>query len=69
MVIISGRERKVLDKWFGNLPVDLVAEHGLFWKEKGKKWLMLKPIRRGWVKKNNPLLNRYAEKLPELRFY
>lgn len=30
VVIISGRDRETLDKWLGNLPVTLVAEHGAF---------------------------------------
>src|SRR5690606_9431671 len=32
VVIISGRDKDCLDKWFGHLPVDLVAEHGGFYR-------------------------------------
>lgn len=28
VVIISGRDKKALEGWFGNLPIQLVAEHG-----------------------------------------
>ncbi|MEW6746098.1 MAG: bifunctional alpha,alpha-trehalose-phosphate synthase (UDP-forming)/trehalose-phosphatase [Planctomycetota bacterium] len=30
VVIVSGREREYLDKWFSHLPIELVAEHGAF---------------------------------------
>lgn len=36
VVISSGRDRRKLDEWLGDLPIDLAAEHGAFYKEKGK---------------------------------
>lgn len=36
VVISSGRDANFLDKWFGKLPIDLAAEHGAFYKEKGE---------------------------------
>jgi trehalose 6-phosphate synthase/phosphatase len=35
VVISSGREKNILDKWLGHLPVGLAAEHGAFYKENG----------------------------------
>lgn len=32
VVIISGRDTKTLEQWFGDTPVDLVAEHGGFYR-------------------------------------
>lgn len=64
VIINSGRKRSTLENWFGHLPVDLIAEHGLFLKDKNKKWKMLKPVRKGWKKKVMPMLNYYVEKLP-----
>jgi trehalose 6-phosphate synthase/phosphatase len=32
VVIISGRDSKTLEQWFGDTPVDLVAEHGGFYR-------------------------------------
>jgi trehalose 6-phosphate synthase/phosphatase len=64
VVIISGRNRKVLEKWFGHLSIDFAAEHGLFIKEKYKTWRMLKPISKNWKKKILPILHKYEEKLP-----
>jgi len=64
LVIISGRDRATMDKWFSNIPVNLVAEHGVVIKEKNKKWKLLKPVRKSWKKKINPIMNLYAERLP-----
>lgn len=38
VVIVSGRDRKFLEKVLGDLPIDFVAEHGFFMKNKGEKW-------------------------------
>lgn len=35
VVVCSGRDRKTLDRWLGDLPVRLAAEHGAFHKENG----------------------------------
>lgn len=35
VVINSGRDHFTLEKWLGNLPVSMAAEHGAFYKENG----------------------------------
>ena len=35
VVISSGRDRDTLEEWFGQLAIDLAAEHGACYKEKG----------------------------------
>ena len=34
IVLISGRDKETLQKWLGELPVDFVAEHGAWFKER-----------------------------------
>ncbi len=36
VIVTSGRNRPTLDKWLGNLPIGLAAEHGAFYKENGE---------------------------------
>ncbi len=36
VVINSGRDRQILDKWFEGLGLDFAAEHGIFYKENGQ---------------------------------
>lgn len=35
IVINSGRDHFTLEKWLGNLPVSIAAEHGAFYRENG----------------------------------
>lgn len=35
VVINSGRNHQILDKWFAGLPIDFAAEHGVFYKDDG----------------------------------
>src|SRR5215213_4046520 len=64
VVIISGRDRHTLKNWFSHLPINLVAEHGIWLKEKNHAWRLLKPVRSNWKKKIIPIMNHYAERLP-----
>jgi trehalose 6-phosphate synthase/phosphatase len=48
VVVISGRPINVLEKWFGELPVNLVAEHGAFHKMKGSNWVQTLPLNASW---------------------
>ncbi len=64
VVLLSGRDKSTLEKWFGHLPIEMAAEHGLLLREKNKKWKMLKPVRKNWKKKIIPILQEFSEKLP-----
>jgi trehalose 6-phosphate synthase/phosphatase len=63
-VLISGRDRNVLQNWFGGLGVNLVAEHGVWVREKNEDWKMLKPLNNEWKPKILPLLEMYTDRLP-----
>ncbi len=64
LILISGRDRETLEKWFGRLPVHLIAEHGLFIRERNKKWKLRKPVRKQWMKKIMPVLRALMARLP-----
>jgi trehalose 6-phosphate synthase/phosphatase len=64
LIIVSGRDRNILDKWFKHLNVDLVAEHGAWIKEKGKEWVLTKPLTSEWKQKLYPTVKLYADRLP-----
>jgi trehalose 6-phosphate synthase/phosphatase len=38
VVVISGRRKETLGNWLSELPVNLVAEHGIWTKLKGRDW-------------------------------
>ena len=64
VVIISGRSRRDLEDRFGNLPLSLVAEHGVWLRPKGSDWRMLKTITADWKERVRPILQLYVDRLP-----
>ncbi len=62
IVISSGRDRHTLEKWLGKLPIDLAAEHGAFYKEKGKWYKNAQEIE--WDKEILNILEHAVEKTP-----
>lgn len=64
VVIISGRKRSYLEEWFGNLKLDLIAEHGAWTKLHNGKWEQKKGLRADWKKEILPILQAFAEKTP-----
>ncbi|HWV98899.1 MAG TPA: bifunctional alpha,alpha-trehalose-phosphate synthase (UDP-forming)/trehalose-phosphatase [Candidatus Acidoferrum sp.] len=64
VVIVSGRPRRDLEEWFGRLPVDLVAEHGVWLRRKGEEWRMLRALTTEWKERVRPILQLYVDRLP-----
>ena len=64
VVIISGRERETLDRWFGDLNIGLVAEHGAWIKERGGEWEIIEPLEDTWKKEILPILELYVDRTP-----
>ncbi len=66
VVLISGRDKDTLQNWFGDLPVGMVAEHGV-WTRKpqaGESWEMIQPMTSEWKQSIRPILEMYANRLP-----
>ncbi|MBX6423920.1 bifunctional alpha,alpha-trehalose-phosphate synthase (UDP-forming)/trehalose-phosphatase [Thermosulfurimonas sp. F29] len=63
VVLISGRDPDTLDRWFGDLPVDLVAEHGVFIRE-GGRWHSVREFDQDWKEVIRPLLELYTDRTP-----
>lgn len=64
VVIISGRPRRDLEGWFGGLPVSLIAEHGVWLRERGGEWRMLRAMTTDWKERVRPILQLYVDRLP-----
>ncbi len=68
VVLISGRHADELEKWFGRLPLSIVAEHGAAVKRTGNKsWNTIEKIDTHWKKSVLPILEKYAAKTPKAR--
>lgn len=64
VVLISGRDRRTLERWFGTLSLGLAAEHGIWTKEKNGSWKLTKPSTNGWIAQIRPLLDSFVDRLP-----
>ena len=64
IILTSGRDKHTLQSWFGELDIGLIAEHGIWLKEKNKKWRLIKPLNSEWKEEIIPVLETYAGRLP-----
>ena len=63
MVIISGRPRETLESWFGDLSLDLVAEHGAWIRIDGT-WNPIEPMINTWKEQIRPIIEIFVDRTP-----
>jgi trehalose 6-phosphate synthase/phosphatase len=64
LALVSGRDKNTLQNWFGTLNIAMVAEHGVWNKDKQGDWQLIKPLDNTWKPKILPILQVYADRLP-----
>jgi trehalose 6-phosphate synthase/phosphatase len=65
VVIISGRDSVTLEKWLGNLPVGLIAEHGAKMRLKQLNWEnRVHADNNHWMHDIEAIMNKYVSKCP-----
>ncbi|HXA45912.1 MAG TPA: bifunctional alpha,alpha-trehalose-phosphate synthase (UDP-forming)/trehalose-phosphatase [Candidatus Angelobacter sp.] len=64
VTIVSGRPRQTLENWFGKLPISMIAEHGVWLRNKGSDWRMLKTVTNDWKQGVRPILQLFVDRLP-----
>lgn len=64
VVIISGRDRDTLTKWFKSLDIAIVAEHGAWIKKRTGETSTIEMLSNEWTKQILPLLELYADRTP-----
>jgi trehalose 6-phosphate synthase/phosphatase len=64
LTIISGRDGKFLDQWFGHLPVTLVCEHGAGIRIKNRGWHHDPNTDQSWKSYIRPVLQVFCERSP-----
>jgi len=65
VVIISGRKKEDLDRWFKDLHVNFISEHGVFIKRVGKDWQPLVSIPLEFKKTIRNIMEVYVDRLPQ----
>jgi trehalose 6-phosphate synthase/phosphatase len=64
LTIVSGRPRRILEEWFGKLPISLIAEHGVWLRNKNADWRILKTMTNDWKDRVRPILQLFMDRLP-----
>lgn len=64
VVIISGRDRNTLGTWWQNVPITLIAEHGVWKREVGKNWEVTENVKKDWMPLIRPVLETYVDRTP-----
>lgn len=64
LIIISGRDKLTLERWMGDIEADLIAEHGVWYKEGNEKWKTRDAISTNWKKEIIPILQSYTDRTP-----
>lgn len=62
--LISGRDRQMLDSWFRDVPIGVIAEHGAWMRTAGGDWGLIKPLAFEWKDQLRPLLQFYVDRVP-----
>ncbi len=63
VVISSGRDHSTLEEWLGHLPLDMAAEHGVFFKE-GNVWHRNLLTQEAWDAEILGILQTFVDKTP-----
>ena len=64
VVIISGRDKETITEWLGHLPLNLVAEHGAFYRLKNKQWRTTVWGDDEWKEMIRPILELSVDRTP-----
>jgi trehalose 6-phosphate synthase/phosphatase len=65
VVIISGRDKETLGKWFGKMSMDIVAEHGAWFKSGNESdWSMFSKLKNDWKEELRPIFNQFTLRTP-----
>lgn len=64
VVILSGREKNTLEEWFGHLPIDLIAGHGMWIRKANHEWEQLEILKADWKETLRPLLEMHTARTP-----
>lgn len=65
IILISGREKQQLESWFGDLPINLVAEHGCWVKESDGNWHSRCNVQNELKERVKAIMNTYVDRLPQ----
>ena len=64
VVIISGRDRATLEKWFIGRDYSLIVEHGVWMKVPGDEWKLIDVMKNEWKETIRPVMEVFVDRTP-----
>ncbi len=64
VIIITGRDRDTIQKWFGHKDYTLITEHGAWLKERNKDWELMERVDNKWFASIVPILESFTDRTP-----
>jgi trehalose 6-phosphate synthase/phosphatase len=62
--LLSGRLRGDMERWFGQLPVTLCAEHGLWLRPAGSEWTATAELHTDWKDQVTAIMEEFTRQTP-----
>ena len=64
VILASGRDRKTLEQWLGDLELQFIAAHGLWIRQTKERWKNTIPLDNYWKESIRHILEMYTDRLP-----
>jgi trehalose 6-phosphate synthase/phosphatase len=64
LTLITGRDKEIFGKWFGDKPYNLICEHGLWQKTGDEEWRILEQVSNSWFEVIFPIIERFIDRTP-----
>lgn len=64
VAIISGRDRKTLEGWFGHKNYTLITDHGASMRKRGEDWEILDHLKSNWKENIRPVMETFVDNTP-----
>ncbi|MEL6558208.1 MAG: bifunctional alpha,alpha-trehalose-phosphate synthase (UDP-forming)/trehalose-phosphatase [Bacteroidota bacterium] len=64
VVVISGRGRDTLAEWLEEFDLEIIAEHGVWFLERGQEWQSAANLNDNWKEGIQQILDQYVDRTP-----
>lgn len=64
VVVISGRDKEILDSWLGSVNVSIAAGHGIWIRRAGGEWSLLEEVNDDWKATIQPVIEFFVDRTP-----
>ncbi|MDT0647303.1 bifunctional alpha,alpha-trehalose-phosphate synthase (UDP-forming)/trehalose-phosphatase [Zunongwangia sp. F260] len=64
VILISGRDKDTLGRWWEDTPIDLISEHGTWVREKRADWVLSENVKNDWMEAVRPVIENFVDRTP-----